>query len=264
LKITIFAITAVLALYIAAGAQTQNIQTAGPAAVNSQPRNMVDLPTAGLPPRAGFYVDSDIYSDGGVLVSLGVGFARYFSFGISYGGLGVIGSGDPNMNPEPGVHLKARILDESFVMPAVAIGFDSQGRGPFIDAEDRYLVKSRGIYAVASKNWEFLGPISLHGGISYSLEKEDDSDPTLFVGLIKSFSGFLDFTAEYDFGLNDNEGDEFYIEKRGFLNASVVWHINENFSIAMEVRDIVTEDKVDVEDLREWNRGLSLEYRGLL
>jgi hypothetical protein len=168
------------------------------------------------------------------------------------------------MNPEPGVHLKARLIDETFVVPAVAIGFESQGRGPFLDGEDRYLVKSRGIYAVASKNWDLLGPLSLHGGISYSLEKEDDSDPTLFIGAIKSFSGFLDVTAEYDFGLNDNEGDSLFIEDRGFLNASVVWHVNENLSIALEVRDIITEDRVDVEDLRKWNRGLSIEYRGIL
>jgi hypothetical protein len=264
LKTTILAITAVLALYIAAGAQTQSPQAAGAAALSMQPRNIVDLPTAGLPMRAGFYVESDVYSDGGVLVSLGVGFARYFSFGISYGGLGVIGSGDPDMNPEPGVHLKARIIDESFALPAVAIGFDSQGRGAFLDGKDRYLVKSRGIFAVASKNWDILGPLSLHGGINYSLEKEDDNDPTLFIGAIKSFSGFLDITAEYDFALNDNEGDEDFIENRGFLNASVVWHVNENFSIGLEVRDIITEDKVDVEDLREWNRGLSIEYRGIL
>jgi len=264
LKTTILTITAVLALYIAAGAQTASPPAIGEVAQDMQPRNIVDLPTAGLPPRAGFYVETDIYSDGGVMVALGVGFARYFSFGISYGGLGVIGSGDPDMNPEPGVNLKARLIDESFVVPAVAIGFDSQGRGPYLDGEDRYLVKSRGVYAVASKNWDLLGPFSLHGGISYSLEQEDDRDPTLFLGVIKSFSGFLDLTVEYDFATNDNEGDESFVEKRGFLNASAVWHVNENFSIGFEVRDIATEDKVDVEDLREWNRGLSIEYRGML
>jgi hypothetical protein len=264
LKTTILAIAAVLALYIAAGAQTQSDLAPRTVVPRLQPRNIIDLPTAGLPPRAGFYVESDVYSDGAMLVSLGVGFARYFSFGISYGGLGVIGSGNPDMNPEPGVHLKARLIDESFTVPAVAIGFDSQGRGPYLDGEERYLVKSRGIYAVASKNWDVIGPLSLHGGVSYSLESEDDDDPSLFVGLIKSFSGFLDLTAEYDFALNDNESDEAFVENRGFLNASLVWHVNENFSVALEVRDIATEDKVDAEDLREWNRGLSIVYSGML
>lgn len=264
MKTTILAIAAALALYTAAGAQLETYEDVADAAATLQPRNIVDLPTAGLPTRAGFYVESDVYSDGAMLVSLGVGFARYFSFGISYGGLGVIGSGDPDMNPEPGVNVKARLIDETMTLPAVAIGFDSQGRGPYIDGEERYLVKSRGVYAVASKNWDLIGPFSLHGGISYSLETEDDDDPTLFVGFIKSFSDFLDLAAEYDFGINDNEGDEPFVEKRGFLNASLAWHVNENFSIALEVRDIVTEDRVDAEDLREWNRGLSIVYRGML
>jgi hypothetical protein len=264
LKTTILAIAAVLALYIAAGAQTLSTPATGNVAPILQPRDMVDLPTAGLPLRAGFYVGCDVYSEGAMLVSLGVGFARYFSFGISYGGLGVIGSGDPDMDPEPGVQLKARLIDESLVMPALAIGFDSQGRGPYVDSLGRYLVKSRGIYAVASKNWDLMGPLSLHGGINYSLEDEEDNDPNLFFGIIKSFSGFLDVAAEYDFALNDNEGAGAFIEKRGYLNASVAWHVNENFSLALEVRDIASKDRVDVEDLRKWNRGLSIVYTGML
>ena len=264
MKTTILAIAAVLALYVAAGAQTLGTPATGSVVPALQPRDIVDLPTAGLPPRAGFYVESDVYSEGAVLVSLGVGFARYFTFGISYGGLGVLGSGDPDMDPEPGVQIKARVIDESFAMPALAVGFDSQGRGAYVDSLGRYLVKSRGIYAVASKNWDVLGPLSLHGGINYSLETEGDNDPDLFIGVIKSFSGFLDIKAEYDLALNDNEGPKTFVEKRGYLNAAVAWHVNENFALALEVRDIASKRRVDVEDLRKWNRGLSIVYTGML
>jgi hypothetical protein len=264
LKTTFLAIAIVAALSTSSGAQPLNSRDLGRTGEAFQPREIVDLPTAGLPPRGGFYVESDVYSEGAMLVSLGVGFTRYFSFGISYGGQGIIGSGDPDMNPEPGVHLKARLVNETVTMPAIAVGFDSQGRGPYIDELDRYVVKSRGIFAVASKNWEIVGPLSLHGGISYSLESEDDNDPDIFFGFIKTFSGFLDLRAEYDFGLNDNEGDEPFVEKRGFLNASVVWHVNEDFAVALEVRDIATEERPRVEDLRQWNRGLSIIYTGML
>lgn len=242
--------------------------------LRSQPLRIVDLPTAGLLPRGAFRVEADVYSDGGLLLTLGVGFARYFSFGISYGGANVIGSDDPVMNPEPAVNLKARLIEETLVLPAVAIGFDSQGYGEYLDdeqryGEKRYLVKSRGIFAVASKNWELVGPLSLHGGINYSLENERDEDPTIFIGLIKSFGGFLDIRAEYDFAFNDNEGECRLIENRGYLNAAVVWHINENFSLSFEVRDIASEsriecDGIEITDLREWNRGLSIIYQGIL
>lgn len=229
-----------------------------------QPRMMVDFPTAGLSPKGGYYVDADIYGEGGVLFYLGVGFARYFSFGISYGGLRIIGSGDPEMNPEPGVQLKARIIEESIMIPAVAIGFDSQGRGAYLDSLDRYLIKSRGIYAVASKNWDLLGPFSLHGGLNYSLENKDKNRVTVFMGAIKTFGDFLDLRAEYDFALNDDWADNPKISDDGILNMSVAWHVNANFSIGIEVRDILTGSKMDIDDLREWNRGLSIEYRGIL
>ena len=229
-----------------------------------QPRYMVDFPTAGLPPKGGFYVDADIYAEGGVLLYLGVGFARYFSFGISYGGLRVIGSGDPMMNPRPGVQLKARLVEESFVVPAIAIGFDSQGRGEYLDSLDRYLMKSRGVYAVASKNWDLLGPFSIHGGMSYSLESDEDNNVTIFLGGIKTFGDFLDLRTEYVFALNDSWADNPRIEDDGILNLSVIWHVNRSFSIGIEVRDILSGNKVDIDDLREWNRGLSIEYRGIL
>jgi hypothetical protein len=276
-----------------------------PVGLQSQPVRVVDFPTAGLLPRRGFRVETDIYADGGVLLTLSVGFARYFNFGISYGGYNVIGTGDPELNPEPAVNLKVRLLEESLLAPAVAVGFDSQGYGKhfrdrvcpredgcpegeacFKDrecvqedlGEDRYLVKSRGIYAVASKNWDVLGPLSLHGGISYSLENRIDNDLTVFIGVIKSFSGFLDVRAEYDFATNDNDGEWQIAEDRGYLNAAVFWHVNENLSLGLEARDMATKKRaskakesstvsgepVRLEDLRTWNRGFSIVFRDFL
>jgi hypothetical protein len=267
--------------------QPTDMGVAGPLRLGTQPLKMVDLPTAGMLPRGAFEIETDVYSDGAVLIRLGVGLAHYFSFGISYGGQNVIGSGDPLMNPEPAVNVKARLVEESLVMPAIAVGFDSQGYGQFFDegkadgtdvGEERYLVKSRGIYAVVSKNWDLLGPLSLHGGLSYSLEDEKDNDPTGFVGVIKSFADFLDIRAEYDFAFNDNEGSWEIVENRGYFNASAVWHVNENFSMAIEIRDMATADRgelrivdpdnpdetADLEDLRKWNRGLSITFHDFL
>ena len=232
-------------------------------AICYQPIKVVDWPTAGLLPRATYRIGVNVYSEGGVILSLGTGLTDYFNFGISYGGINVIGTGDPDMNPRPEVSVKLRVLEESIVLPAVAIGFDSQGYGVYIEEASRYTIKSKGLYAVASKNWDFGGPLSLHGGISYSFEaRDDDNDPTIFFGVTKSFGGGLGLALEYDFVFNDNEckSGDFLIENRGLLNASVVWNINENFSLSVDVRDIISKDSGEAKDLRRWNRGISIRY----
>lgn len=244
-----------------------------PGAFN-QPIEVVDLPTAGLIPVGGFRIRTDVYAQGGVLVFLDVGFTRYFNFGISYGGSNIIGSGDPEMNPQPAVSVRARIFEEEMLIPAVAIGFSSQGFGMYIDdrsrcQEERYLVKSRGIYAVASKNWDILGPLSIHAGLSVSLEKDLDDDPTVFVGLKKSVGEILDLGIEYDFGFNDNEGQCQVVEKRGYLNCNVVWHMAQRISLAVTARDIASKRKntsgdLGIEDMRKWNRGIAITYYGFL
>jgi hypothetical protein len=241
----------------------------------SQPLKIVDFPTAGLYERGEYGIDISVYSEGGLALGLGVGFARFLSFGITYGGQNVIGGGSPHMNPRPEVNVRARIVDENVLLPAIAVGFDSQGYGKFgkyhdeddttgTNYEERYLVKSRGLYAVASKNWDLVGPLSLHGGLSYSLENKNDKDPTLFVGAIKTFAEVVDLAAEFDFASNDNEGKSTIVENHGYLDASVAWHINENFVLALQVRDIVSSGKHLGGEVRKWNRGLGITYRARL
>ncbi|MFZ1947111.1 MAG: hypothetical protein WAW06_06160 [bacterium] len=232
-----------------------------------EPLRIVDFPTAGLYARGEYGFDMDLYSDGGLLFGVGVGIARFVSFGASYGGLKFIGSGDPDMNPRPEVNVRVRLLEEDVAVPAVAVGFDSQGYGKFFDTEgmeERYLVKSRGIYAVASKNWDLLGAFSLHGGVSYSLENDVDNDPTVFVGAIKALGQAAEFAAEFDLGANDDKGPAALVQRWGYLNASVSWYVNENFLLAFKVRDIAAEDRRGVEEERKWNRGFSLSYRAEL
>jgi hypothetical protein len=234
-----------------------------------QPLYVVDTPTAGLLGRASLQIRVYVYGGGGVLTGIGVGFTDYLNFGITYGGDKVIGTGSVNMNPRPEVNMRLRVIQETLVLPAIAMGFDSQGLGGFVDSLDRYTQKSRGLYAVASKNWDLAGPFSLHGGLSYSFEGRDfDSDPTIFLGLIKTF-GPIDLAAEYDFALNDNEtgGADFITESHGYLNLSVGWSINENFRLTVDARDILSGELENVgEDLkkwREWHRGMRIEYRDI-
>ena len=69
------------------------------------------------------------------------------------------------------------------LMPALALGLNTQGSGDYVDTLQRYEIKALGLYGAMSKNWKSpLGNIGLHTGLNYSfLETEDgDSDPNLF------------------------------------------------------------------------------------
>jgi hypothetical protein len=208
-----------------------------------------------------------VYGGGGVLSVLNVGFADFLFFGVSYGGGNLIGTGSVEMNPRPEVNARVRIIQETLMVPAIALGFDSQGLGAYVDSLDRYQQKSRGLYAVASKNWDLLGPFSLHGGVNYSFEgRQYDSDLNVFIGLLKVF-GPVDIAAEYDFAFNDNEAKDatYKPENHGYLNFAIGWNVNESFRLAFEARDVLSGrlDEGEVGRWREWHRGLKLEYRSL-
>lgn len=155
-----------------------------------QPTMLIDTPTAGTLDRGSYDVGLRLYANGGVLGDISVGLSSRLMFGISFGGENIIGEGDIHWNPNPGIHLRYRMIDETIALPAFTVGFNSQGYGAYLKSAKRYTVKSRGFFLVASKNYAFLGDLSFHGGVNYSLEKGDgDTDLNFFTGLMKSQIG---------------------------------------------------------------------------
>ena len=187
-----------------------------------EPVMLINKPTAGTLLRGSFRGSLLAYPEGGMLGGLDAGVTDRLMFGISYGGTNVIGTGDVNWNPQVGVNLRYRLIEEGFTNPALTLGYDSQGFGNYIDSTSRYQEKSVGLFAVASKNFNLLGFLGIHAGINYSFEREDDKSPNLFVGIDKSINPELALTCEYDFALNDNDDDALGSGK-GYLNAALHW-----------------------------------------
>ena len=92
-------------------------------------------------------VASDIMPDGILIEKIEVGVFNNLSFGISYGGENLIGAGKPDWYPAPGVNIRFRILNENIALPAVTLGFDSQGKGQYFDSTSRYATKSPGFFS---------------------------------------------------------------------------------------------------------------------
>jgi hypothetical protein len=176
--------------------------------------------------------------------------------GVAFGGENIIGEGKVNWNPEPGLQVVYRIIDENIALPAITIGYNSQGFGSYIKSEKRYTVKSRGFYAAASKNYAFLGDLSFHGGINYSLEREDgDEDLNLFAGIIKSLNSSLTILAEYDIAVNDNNFRAIG-QGKGYLNVGVRWLFANRLSLTFQMKNIL-ENK---ENVPYSNREIKIAY----
>jgi hypothetical protein len=225
-----------------------------------EPAMLIDKPTAGLLKRGSFAVSSEFFERGGLLLEMSVGIFDPLTFGISYGGTDIIGSNRTTMNPLPGVQAKLRIFNESSLMPAIAFGFDSQGKGPYLEADTlkRYTIKSPGVFAVASKNYAFLGNFSVHGGLNISTERRDgDSDLNMFVGAEKSFGDEISLLFEYDFATNDDNGHALG-KGAGYMNFGFRWSWGKGFTFGFDLKNVTrNQDNVVV-----GNRTLRLDYVG--
>ena len=226
------------------------------------PLNLVSIPTAGTLPRGSFTLESLLITDGGMVPRLSVGFTDNFSFGVSFGVQNLIGGNKPSINKTtPEVQIKYRIFDESEKMPALVYGLDTQGRGLYHAVDsiftngifdstvtlNRYDQKAWGMYMVMSKNWNFLGNLGLHAGISKSLSENDDGDKDLnvFFGFDKELNRSFSFLVEYDAALNDNLGEGDYAlnditfgKGKGYLNAGIRWAMSPNLMLEINFNDI--------------------------
>ena len=206
-------------------------------------RTLVDLPSAGILEKGYVGVSTDVMPYGVVISKIEVGVFDNFSFGISYGGSNIIGTGSVDWYELPAVNVRARIIDETASTPAITIGFDSQGKGLYDSNLDRYEIKSPGFYGAVAKNFEFLGYLSLHGVVNYSLEREDgDKDLNLGIGVEKTVGKSISVIGEYNFASNDNNGDAFG-EGNGYLNMGVRWSVGEGFTIGLDLRDLINNKK---------------------
>lgn len=225
-----------------------------------EPTMLIDKPTAGLLKHGSYSVSSNYFQNGGMLVGISVGIFEPFTFGISYGGTEIIGPQKIDMNPIPGMNAKLRIISESSAMPAIAIGFDSQGKEPYLNADTskRYTIKSPGVYIAASKNYEFLGNFSVHGGLNKSMETTDgDKDLNMYVGVEKSIGRDISVMLEYDFAANDN--NNYALGKGiGYLNFGFRWTWGKGLVVGFNLKNITKNQ----EQVNVGNRTLQIDYIG--
>jgi len=200
---------------------------------------LIDLPVAKLLSPGEATTELRLFSNGGLSAGVSIGLSERFGLGVGYGGENVIGTGKAVLFPQPSVHVEYLLFDERFLSPSVLLGFNSQGSGRWDKTLKRFAVKSRGTYAVASKNTSFLGGIGLHAGINWSLEDEDgDKDPNAFFGFHKWIHPGLVLLGEYDTAINDNS-DNAIGSGKGYFNAGIRISILDRFWFELDWKNIL-------------------------
>ena len=220
-------------------------------------RNLIDMPTAGVLSKGYAGVSVDVMPYGVVMTKIEVGVFEGFSFGISYGGTNIVGSGSIDWYKLPAINIRARILNETDALPALSLGFDSQGKGRFDKDLDRYEIKSPGFFAAVAKNFEFFGYLSLHGLVNFSLERADgDKDLNLGIGFEKTLGEKVSLVGEYDFAVNDNTGAAIG-KGNGYMNIGIRWSAGDGFTLGIDLRDILQNNRIVGHSA---DRGIFAEY----
>lgn len=211
-----------------------------------QPRYIVDMPSAGTLDNLQYSVDAMLVGNGGFLVDVTVGIFKIVNVSMSYGGTGVIGNAKMNLQKYPGFHLKTKLLQEREVIPAIAIGFNSQGKGLYYEkqeklSDDRYEQLAPDFYVAVSKsfNWA-VGNLALSGGVNYSLLVPDDKGINIYAGVEQSILNVCAIAFEINPNLNDKNK---YIWKDGknpiMLNGALKFTPLEDMIIEVQFKDIL-------------------------
>lgn len=225
-------------------------------------RQLIDIPTAYTLPRGSFDVSFAVHAEGALIAATNIGLSEFLMVGFSYGANGVFSQNDPIYHPSVEFSLKWRLTEEGESVPALAIGFTSQGSGPFLEGYDRLTYKPKGFYGVFSKTRSISGyEWTAHGGVNYSIGRETnvpqpDRGFDFFGGLATEMRNNLYFAIEYNAAFNDDKSGEPFGRGRGYLNAALKWVYFDNLQIEFTARDLLGNRR----EAESFERGLKIVY----
>ena len=233
------------------------------------PLELVSIPTAGTLPKGSYTYETTLTKNGGVTPKLAVGLTDNFTFGFAYGIQNLIGNDEPSFNNQPGFILKYRAYSESIKWPALVVGLNTQGKGSYLLKEGfdsgRYEQKALGFYLSASKNWNFLGNLGIHAGLSKNSWEilDGDDDINFFIGLDKELNRSFALLLECDAGLNDSDNkiEELTFGRgKGYVNLALRWVVAPNLLVEINFNDIRKNSTIDNKQVEYTNREIKVMY----
>lgn len=204
-----------------------------------QPITNARFPTAGILPDRGYRFEARLTPESSVQGGARIGLWNRLQLGVFYGVQHIVEKGDPIFNDHVGFEVRARIMEEDR-WPAVTIGVDTQGWYQYHADDGRYERKSRGVFAVASRNWRsFAGDLSLHVGAGYSLETADHDDaPDLYAAADWTIAGVVSLLCDVDGAFNDDSADGRYGLGGVYVDAGVRVALGDRLQLMLVFSDL--------------------------
>ncbi len=174
---------------------------------------MVDVPMAEVLDAGTYAATFRFYSQGGLVSRLLIAPLRRVTMGLSFDAQRVIGGGDPNA-VTPDIYFKLRAFDGNDYLPALAIGYDSQGMLYQRPAKE-FMHAEKGVYIVGGHEI-FLPNMEIHAGMNVPVPHADDTNLYGFMGLSWRFVPNFSYLMEYD-NIRNGPTNRFNIGGRFFV-----------------------------------------------
>jgi len=228
-----------------------------------QPYRNIETPTAGILPHGGYILNIRQDPNGRLTGNFGIGFLGRVYFSLGYGGGNIIGDGEPLWNPYPFVEARVRILDESFVIPALAIGYSSYGYGEYFNEEERFKRKQNNFYIVGSKAVEIFNYGAVHLGAEFIPNPDSgESKIDFFTGAQVAVNNYIEIIADFRLGMSDKIKDNYFGEGYSYLNAGVKMWALPSLSVAFYFSNIL-ENGEEGTTFNKISRSMEISYEGL-
>lgn len=211
-------------------------------------RAIVDMPTAGVIAKGKIAAYIHAFENGGIMTEAGYGIFKNINIGTSYSATGVIGSAGPVAQGLPGLHIRARVLDEAIYYPAILLGIQTQGRGVFLKDRKSFQTPSPGAFIALSKNftWQY-GTLAIHGGGNYSFEGNTENRKiSFYAGAEQSITNNIAITLEYNALLQEKSD--------GLLNSALRWSFAPGLTAELQLRNLLKRGDATI------TRNFALEY----
>ncbi|MBC8465397.1 hypothetical protein H8D57_00065 [bacterium] len=225
-------------------------------------QKLIDCPTAGGPGFHNYDFNMRLFEEGSILLGINVGIFKRFNLGVFYGGSNIIGFGKPEWNPQPGVMVQFRIVNESTAFPAVALGFNNQGYGLYDKENERYKIKPKGFYAVTGKYFAFekAGDYGLHFGINQNPISDEDGRLDLWAAVDYNPFQPIVLIIEYSAAINDHGRKDSFSDGAGYFNTGIRWSFAERLAVDIHFRDIFNSQKQELRGGDQIGREVLVSY----